>query len=118
LRKEELADVSAPQFHSFEEFWPYYVGEHRLPATRRLHFIGTTLGIVLAAAAAVILEAWLLPAALVAAYSPAWIGHFFIEANTPATFRHPLWSLRADFRMYGMMWRGRMDDEVRRLTGD
>ena len=27
---------------SFEEFWPYYLSEHRNEVSRRLHFMGTT----------------------------------------------------------------------------
>ena len=107
--------MDAP-FRNFEEFWPHYVGEHRRPITRQLHFIGTTAGILLAIAAAVLLSPWLLLAVPVAAYGLAWIGHFFIEGNKPATFRHPLWSLWGDIRMYGLMWRGRMDAEVERLS--
>ena len=103
-------------FRSFEEFWPYYVGEHRRVATRRLHFAGTTAAILCAVAAAIFLEPWLLPAALAVAYGVAWIGHFFVEGNKPATLRHPLWSMRGDIRMYLLMWRGRMGGEVDRLT--
>lgn len=32
----------AERITSFEEFWPYYLNEHRDPASRRLHFVGTT----------------------------------------------------------------------------
>jgi hypothetical protein len=43
---------------------------------------------------------------IVAAYFFAWIGHFKVEFNRPATFQYPLWSLFADFKMVGAMIRG------------
>ena len=33
-------------------------------------------------------------------YGFAWISHFFIEKNMPATFKFPIYSLRADFVMF------------------
>jgi hypothetical protein len=104
------------EFRSFEEFWPYYVGEHTRRSTRWLHFAGTTAAILCSIAAAILLSPWLLLAVPIAAYSLAWIGHFFVERNQPATFRHPLWSLWGDIRMYRLMWMGRMENEVRRVT--
>ena len=73
------------RFESFEEFWPYYVGEHAKPLTRTLHFVGTTcLWPILALA--VLVSPWWLAAAPVAGYGFAWGGHFFVEKNRPATF--------------------------------
>ena len=102
-----------PQLRTYEEFWPYYVSEHRKPATRALHFLGTSLVLGTVAAAAFLSPWWLL-ATLVLGYGPAWIGHFFFERNRPATFTYPWWSLRGDFRMWRLMLARRMAPEVER----
>ena len=106
--------MAAPR--TFEEFWPYYVGEHRRPATRLLHFVGTHLAL-LCVGLGVFVSPWFLAAAPVLGYGLAWIGHLFIERNRPATFTYPLWSLRGDARMLRLTWMGRMGAEVARLAG-
>ncbi|RSK51033.1 DUF962 domain-containing protein [Hymenobacter rigui] len=92
---------------SFAEFYPRYLREHSRRGTRILHFIGTTLFLVLLALAVVKQQPWLLAAGVVAAYGFAWIGHFFMEHNRPATFQHPILSLLGDFRLYWDLLRGR-----------
>jgi hypothetical protein len=103
------------RIRSFAEFWPFYVSQHALVPTRLLHLVGTSLGFVVLVVAIVLREWWLLPAVPVVAYGFAWTGHFFVERNRPATFSYPLWSLRGDWRMFVLMLRGRMAEEVRRL---
>ena len=92
---------------TFAEFYPRYLREHSRRGTRILHFIGTTLFLLLAGAALVRLQPGLLVAGIVAAYGLAWVGHFFVEHNRPATFQHPWFSLRGDFRLYWDLLRGR-----------
>ena len=104
------------RIQTFEEFWPFYVGEHQHPLNRALHYVGTSILAGSVVTAAVTLNpAWLLAAPL--GYAPAWIGHFFIEGNKPATFKHPVWSLRADFKMVALALRGKMAAEVERICG-
>jgi hypothetical protein len=95
------------RFHSFAEFYPFYLAEHRHPVSRRLHFAGTTLSILLVAAAICLRSWWLLLGAFVQGYALAWIGHWIFERNRPATFRHPLWSFAGDWRMWWEALRGR-----------
>ncbi len=84
---------------SYRGFWPFYLHEHSKPATRRWHFGGTLSATACVALAIVLGNPWILIAAVIAGYGPAWIGHFLVEKNHPATFRYPLWSLVSDFRM-------------------
>jgi hypothetical protein len=102
--------------NSYREFWPFYVSQHLKPGTRALHFLGTTGFIVCVIAGIAAQTWWLLPLGPAVAYGLAWLAHLFVERNTPATFTHPLWSLIGDFHMYGLMWLGRMDGEIARLT--
>src|SRR4051794_29722802 len=88
-------------FPSFEEFFDHYLREHARPETRALHFAGTGLAtlLLIAALADARRRPVLIPAAIMAGYGPAWLAHFLVERNRPATFRHPLWSLLGDYRM-------------------
>lgn len=103
------------RIESFEEFWPFYVKEHAKPKTRRFHFVGTTAVIGLLGAAVLLRKGWPVALAPIAGYGPAWVSHFFVEGNKPASFKYPLWSLVADFKMWGKIATGTMDEEVARI---
>jgi hypothetical protein len=102
---------------TFAEFWPEYVRAHRRPATRLIHSIGTLVGWMLLGAALATGHWWLIAVALILPYALAWISHFFIEHNQPASFAHPLWSWWADQRMVFLTLIGRMDAEVKKHSG-
>jgi hypothetical protein len=107
--------MSEKPIETFEEFWPFYVGEHKDPLNRALHYAGTSMAIgTVVVAAATGNPAWLLLTPIVG-YGPAWIGHFVIEGNKPATFKHPVWSLRGDLKMLTLALQGKMGAEVERL---
>jgi len=100
------------RYNSFSEFWPFYVAEHSKSGTRLLHLVGTTAGICCVIFFIASGRWWLFPLALVPGYGGAWIGHFLIEKNKPATFEYPLWSFIADWKMWAMMLVGKMGMEV------
>jgi hypothetical protein len=102
---------------SFEQFWPHYVQAHRHPMNRLCHYVGTTAAIGCIGTAAVTLNPALLLLAPVAGYGSSWIGHFVFEKNKPATFEHPLWSLRGDLKMFALALKGKMGAEVERICG-
>lgn len=99
---------SAVKYASFREFYPFYLSEHANRTCRRLHFIGTTLGLALFFTAFVTLDyRWLL-AGLACGYAFAWVGHFFFEHNRPATFSYPLYSFAGDWVMWAEILRGKI----------
>ena len=97
------------KFSSFEEFYPFYLGEHSNRTCRRLHFVGS--GLVLGVLVAVVMgrlgPLWLLSIPVIG-YGFAWVGHFVFEKNRPATFTYPLWSLIGDWVMFGEMLTGKI----------
>ncbi len=102
------------RIETFEEFWLFYLQEHAKPRTRALHYLGTGLavaGIVLFVMSG---NPWILPGVLVVGYGPAWIAHFFVEKNRPATFTYPLWSLAGDFRMAFSWLTGHIAEDLKR----
>ncbi len=96
----------------YAEFWPFYLQEHSKPETRGLHYVGTTLVFVAGALAVVTGRKKWIGAMPLFGYFFAWVAHFFVEKNRPATFTHPLWSLVSDFRMYFLGMTGRLGPEL------
>lgn len=115
----EFALESAPvqqQPRNFQEFWPVYVLAHSQRLTRAFHSAGTLTGWAIFVIAIVLQKWWLILAALAVPYALAWLSHFFVEHNRPATFGHPFWSWAADQKMVALVLAGKMKNEVERCS--
>jgi len=99
--------MSNERYKSFSEFWPFYVSEHSRTATRWLHLIGTTAGIALVIYFIASGRWWLFLLGFIPGYGCAWLAHFLVEKNKPATFEYPLWSFMGDYKMIAWMLMGR-----------
>ncbi len=100
---------------TFTEFWPEYLGAHRDPKTRAVHYTGTLLGVASFIVFLFSMEWEFLVAAPLIGYLPAMSTHPLIEGNIPKTFEHPVLSFMSDFYMLFMFLTGRIDAEVAKL---
>ena len=96
------------RYSTFAQFYPYYLSEHANRTCRRLHFVGTTIGLGLLVLAFATQNFWWLLAGLVSGYAFAWIGHFFFEKNRPATFTYPFYSFAGDWVMWKEILTGKI----------
>ncbi|MDF1764267.1 MAG: DUF962 domain-containing protein [Oleibacter sp.] len=87
------------KFQRLADFYPYYLSEHRDVRSRVLHYIGSLSALSLLIYILFTASWTWLPLVLVVGYGCAWVGHFFIEKNRPATFSYPFYSLACDWIM-------------------
>ena len=100
--------TAAQKFERFADFYPFYLSEHGNRTCRRLHFVGTSLGLACFVTLLATLNPWWLLAGLTCGYAFAWVGHFVFEKNRPATFKYPFYSFIGDWVMYANIWTGKI----------
>jgi len=114
--------MAEKKYQTFWDFYPYYLTEHSLPINRTLHFTGTGLVIGLLIAGIVTGHWYYFVAIPFAGYGFAWVGHFFVEKNRPATFTYPLYSLGSDFVMFWHILTGqigkRLEEAHKTISGE
>jgi hypothetical protein len=88
------------KFESFDEFYTYYLGEHRSKVNLSLHVFGTGLCLLMILGILFQKKYLWVPLLPFVGYGPAWIGHYFFEKNRPATFLYPKLSLKADLVLF------------------
>lgn len=96
------------KYASFAEFYPYYLSEHSQRTTRRVHFLGSGLGLVCLFLMIITGDPLWLLIGLCIGYGLAWFAHFVFEKNRPATFSQPLYSFMGDWRMFWDIVTGRI----------
>ena len=99
--------ISESKFNSFKEFYPFYLSEHSKRSTKILHMMGS-IGVIL-----MILYSFYSSNTKILYYLPvvgygfAWVSHFFVEKNKPATFTYPFYSLLSDYMMFWEILKGK-----------
>lgn len=106
--KESDTDLISVNTPVQQKFYDFYLAEHQNMACRRLHFAGSSFGLLGLAKSIKNRSAKPLAKGIAAGYACAWVGHFFFEKNKPASFKFPLKSFASDFRMYGDVLRGKL----------
>jgi hypothetical protein len=72
----------ADRIQTYAEFFPYYLGEHRVPACRALHFVGTSIGVTMLVCMFVFGNLMQVLPGLLAAFIFGGVG-FVLERNKP-----------------------------------
>ena len=115
--KNEVAAAQAPQLpiRNYNEFYRFYLTEHRNITSRRLHVLGSAIGGYFIAKAIRQRKPKYVLYGLLPGYACAWVGHFMFEKNKPASFKQPLYSFISDWRMLSDIARGNLSLKYRSL---
>ena len=102
--------TAAPTFpiRNYHDFYRFYLTEHRNLTSRRLHALGSSIGLYFFAQAILKRKPRYIVYGLVSGYACAWVGHFIFEKNKPASFKQPLYSFVSDWRMLSDIVRGNL----------
>ena len=88
------------RYTNFKDFYPYYLSEHSHNTTKLLHFIGTSISLYFLFNFFRTFDFVYIILSLLSGYGFAWVSHFFIEKNKPATFKYPFYSFIGDHLMF------------------
>ena len=110
--KPEFEPTPDPKFElpiqDYSTFYRFYLTEHRNIMSRRLHVVGSSIGLYCVSKAIRQKKAKYILYGLMAGYACAWVGHFIFEKNKPASFKQPVYSFISDWRMFADVLRGNL----------
>ena len=117
--KPEFEPTPDPKFElpiqDYSTFYRFYLTEHRNIMSRRLHVVGSSIGLYCVSKAIRQKKAKYVLYGLLAGYACAWVGHFVFEKNKPASFKQPLYSFISDWKMFSDVVRGQLSLKDRNL---
>ena len=99
----------------YHQFYRFYLTEHRNIMSRRLHVVGSSIGLYFFSKAILKRKPRYFIYGLISGYACAWVGHFVFEKNKPASFKQPLYSFISDWRMFSDVLRGTLSLQDRAL---
>lgn len=106
------------EFANYQAFYHFYLSEHSDPICRNLHYVGSSLVLLVLCFSILSQQYHLLWSLPLIGYGFAWVGHFFFEHNKPATFKWPFWSLASDWVMFFQFITGSLPKEYFKPQGD
>ena len=96
------------KYKNLKEFYPYYLTEHAGKANKTVSLYWyCSIYFFFLARFLITLDPMNVIFALLSGYGFAWVSHFFIEKNKPATFTYPFFSLLSDYIMFWEILRGK-----------
>lgn len=108
LVEQDQATKPQMPIKNYQEFYKFYLTEHHDLTCRRLHFVGSSIGLLMISKAIQKKQKRYLAYGVLAGYACAWVGHFGFEKNKPASFKQPLYSFISDWRMFAHIVTGQI----------
>lgn len=92
---------------NFKEFYVYYLLKHSKLLCRRLHVVGTAIGAVLTIIGIGTLNKYFALAGIAAFTAICATSDLVVQRIKPTLLEHPVWAVRADFRLMTEMIQGK-----------
>lgn len=114
--RERLLDRFPDPYASgrFEEFWPHYVRLHSRRETQELHALGTVACGVCVVLGLALHRPLMFLVGVAIDHVIAQASHRVYQRNATKPWRHPLWHVRAELRMFRLVLTGKMAEETQR----
>ncbi len=87
------------QYKTYEEFYPYYLSQHRHPFNRKVSAVGTGIAVFGFLSGIWYLNFLTILSSFIFLIIIPMFGHYIVVKNKPLIFKYPQWTLMADFRL-------------------